>query len=217
MSNKTLEEKANELARRRVKKLIDELFQGNQGRAARAFRIQQGSLSDFLAGKRGAGSRLIKGIASVSPEDALAILGLGAGTEEPDRRAVEAHVMLGVSRGDAVRARDYLRSTSKSGELRSERDWFDALDAILRALSLPADSVTKVTFQPDPTYPARGEAVFHARMWGYPEHAIARVQARDDLSADPGLEFWLDELRFAKSEGSTPAPPSPVRQRAKKR
>lgn len=208
MSGKSLNRQTNELGRKLLKKLIDDEFGGNQSRAAKAFDYKQGSLSDFLSGKRGAGPKLIQGVARISPE--ISQILTGTAVTEPDRRAIDAHVLLGANRIAATKAVEYLRATPS--KLSSVRDWFDAIDTMLSAGPHASTSLAgrpvQLDYRPDPKYPARGLAVHFARLWGAPEDRIRRVQLRSDLGVDPGIEFWINELRPAQGESSTPAPPT---------
>lgn len=63
MTSKSLRPEQNERLRGIVRELIDRDFDGNGTAAAKAFGVAQGMISEFLSGGRGAGPKLIQGIA----------------------------------------------------------------------------------------------------------------------------------------------------------
>lgn len=63
MKNKSLREDQNKRLRAIVRELVDGEFAGSATAAARAFGVAQSMVSEFLAGGRGAGPKLINGIA----------------------------------------------------------------------------------------------------------------------------------------------------------
>lgn len=63
MSTKSLRPEQNERLREIVRDVIAKDFSGNATAAARAFGVAQGLVSEFLSGGRGAGPKLIQGLA----------------------------------------------------------------------------------------------------------------------------------------------------------
>ena len=63
-NSKSLPDEQNERLRGIVRELVAREFQGNASHAARAFGVTQSLVSEFLAGARGAGPKLLGGIAT---------------------------------------------------------------------------------------------------------------------------------------------------------
>jgi hypothetical protein len=61
-SPRKLQDERNDRLRVLVRQIIDKDFDGNQAAAAKALGVSGATIHDFLAGKRGAGNRLIDGI-----------------------------------------------------------------------------------------------------------------------------------------------------------
>jgi transcriptional regulator with XRE-family HTH domain len=72
---KSIGPKRNEAARAFVRQLVAERFGGHQTQAAKAFGVEQGSLSTFLAGKIGAGMQLLHGVARVAGVSVDVVIG----------------------------------------------------------------------------------------------------------------------------------------------
>lgn len=66
MTTKSLRPEQNERLREIVRDLIAKDFKGNATSAAKAIGVAQGLMSEFLSGGRGAGPKLIQGIADVT-------------------------------------------------------------------------------------------------------------------------------------------------------
>jgi transcriptional regulator with XRE-family HTH domain len=64
VSNKTIGEERNSAVRAVVRGLIEKSFEGDQAAAAKAFGVSPSLVSEFLSGKRGAGMKLLDGIAA---------------------------------------------------------------------------------------------------------------------------------------------------------
>ena len=75
-STKSLSAAQNLRARRILRDVLDALFDGKQAVAEGPLGISQGSISEFLAGKKGLGPKLLAGVASVDQHAALAMLGV---------------------------------------------------------------------------------------------------------------------------------------------
>lgn len=73
---KSLGHARNELARQRLRQINEERFGGNVSRLARAMRVTQSTVSEFLLGNRGAGTTLLRGLARVDPSLALMTIGI---------------------------------------------------------------------------------------------------------------------------------------------
>lgn len=64
MNSKSLRDEQNERLRGIVRELVAKDFQGHATNAAKAFGVTQSLVSEFLGGGRGAGPKLVNGIAS---------------------------------------------------------------------------------------------------------------------------------------------------------
>jgi hypothetical protein len=133
-SGKALQGEQNEAVRFAVRKLVDRDFAGKALLAARAFGISQPSLSNFLAGKTGAGVRLLTAFsryARVTLDDMIrgniGISSAGkrsasAGPRDlPIRQAVEK--LRGVVLPEAL---SYLEKTANDGaEVLTVAEWME--------------------------------------------------------------------------------------------
>ena len=81
MQTKSLSERQNEKARKALRELISRSF-SSQRSAAEAFGVTPTQISDFLSGKRGAGPKLLMGVASVEPQVAAIMLGADLGDSQ---------------------------------------------------------------------------------------------------------------------------------------
>jgi transcriptional regulator with XRE-family HTH domain len=64
------------MARLRLRQISKERFGGNVSELARAMRVTQSTASEFLTGNRGAGTKLIQGMARIDPSLALTTIGI---------------------------------------------------------------------------------------------------------------------------------------------
>lgn len=78
--------KRNEAARAFTRTLIAERFGGHQTQAAKAFGVEQGSLSTFLSGKIGAGVQLLHGIARAAGVPVEVVIGESPAPAAPPPR-----------------------------------------------------------------------------------------------------------------------------------
>jgi len=83
MRTKSLESQRNEAARTFIKSIVDRDFAGNTSAASRKFGISQSMLSEFLAGGRGAGMKLLDAVAIYSGATVDQILGRGSEPPPP--------------------------------------------------------------------------------------------------------------------------------------
>lgn len=83
-SSKSLTTAQNEHLRGVVRRLVAEDFEGNASRAARSFGITQSLVSEFLSGARGAGPKLVQGVADYTGLTIDALYGR-SGTPAPPR------------------------------------------------------------------------------------------------------------------------------------
>ena len=78
VKSKALSDPRNDALREAVRRVIEQHFgkppRGAQGRAAKAFGVSGGYLSDFLSSNRGAGPELLHGVARYRPLDVLRAL-----------------------------------------------------------------------------------------------------------------------------------------------
>jgi transcriptional regulator with XRE-family HTH domain len=126
-NGKALQREQNETVRITVRKLVDRDFGGKAVVAARTFGISQPSLSNFLAGKTGAGIRLLISFAHYAgiSLDELIQGRIGTkkslGSEPPIRQAIEK--LRGVVAADAL---SYLEKTAKAGaEVLTVAEWLE--------------------------------------------------------------------------------------------
>jgi hypothetical protein len=78
--SKSLSPERNESARAFVRELVRAKFDGNTLAAAKAFGLSDATLYDFLAGKRGAGLKLLEAVSRYSRVQIPKILGMEADT-----------------------------------------------------------------------------------------------------------------------------------------
>lgn len=74
-SSKSLTASQNEHLRGVVRRLVAETFGGNASQAARAFGVTQSLVSEFLGGGRGAGPKLVQGVADYTGSTIDALYG----------------------------------------------------------------------------------------------------------------------------------------------
>jgi transcriptional regulator with XRE-family HTH domain len=84
-STKALPTGENEFLRSLVQKVLDSA--ATQTEAARRLGVSQSYLNEFLGGTRGAGPKLLKGLARLHPKLSARLLGLGEPDEGPGRTA----------------------------------------------------------------------------------------------------------------------------------
>ena len=78
---KSLTQQQNKRARAMLTELIQSRFSGHKTKAARAFGVSQACVSDFLNGRRGAGNKLVGGVAKIDPATAAAMINVDVGAE----------------------------------------------------------------------------------------------------------------------------------------
>lgn len=83
-SSKSLTAAQNEYLRGVVRRLVAGDFDGNASKAARAFGVTQSLVSEFLGGGRGAGPKLVQGVADYTGQTIDALYGR-AGTPAAQR------------------------------------------------------------------------------------------------------------------------------------
>jgi len=83
MRNKSLDPDTNAAVRSFVDGVVKEDFRGNTTAAARRFKVSQSMLYEFLGGKRGAGMKLLEGVASYTRQPLDVILGREMLSEKP--------------------------------------------------------------------------------------------------------------------------------------
>src|ERR1043165_5716991 len=82
-STKSLPNGENAFLRGLVQKVLDSA--STQTEAAKRLGVSQSYLKEFLGGTRGAGPKLLKGLAKLHPKLSARLLGLGEGEEAPGR------------------------------------------------------------------------------------------------------------------------------------
>lgn len=123
-----------------IRPVLEEKF-SSQTEAAQALGVKQGTLSDFLNGKKRAGPKLLEGILSVAPDvfdQVVRGIPVDRRVTSSDRyddraRAIRAHELLGISAQDAEAAADSVGVALKEehGEQPSARAWFFAINRVL--------------------------------------------------------------------------------------
>lgn len=88
MRSKSLDPELNEAAREYVKRVVDEKFGGNKRNAAAAFGISGSILGEFLGGTRGAGMKLLGGVAAYTGHSLDRIVGRSLTLVTDDGRPV---------------------------------------------------------------------------------------------------------------------------------
>jgi hypothetical protein len=91
-NTKALQEPRNEALRIVVREVVTTRFKGNATEAAKAFKVSQSLVSDFLARKRGAGMKLIEGVAAIIGVDP-GVLAFGPLAELGSRKVTVEHVV----------------------------------------------------------------------------------------------------------------------------
>lgn len=137
--SKSLGTGANEQLRAAVRRLLETEFGGSQSRAAKAFGVTQGYISDFLDGKRGAGAKLLRGVAPFD-ESVAEILGV---TSNSDVRYSNRELAIrlvtadsGAPEADVTAAADAAGTDLSSDSDLSVVAWVDAIREWMRALRL---------------------------------------------------------------------------------
>lgn len=119
---KALSHEHNERARALVRQLRAERFNGSQLELAAALGVAQPTLSGFLAGKRGAGGKIMAGLMKLAPDEAIQISGgIMVDTFSMARFAMERLVGVGIPRGEAW---DLLAAVADSVEEPSMLNYF---------------------------------------------------------------------------------------------
>jgi predicted transcriptional regulator len=105
VQKKSLSAQQNELARKELRALIKRLY-SSQKEASKSFGVTQAMVSDFLAGKRGAGPKLIMGVATVDKGVAATMLGIDTSVSisEPVATAIASLIKVGVPAALATHA-----------------------------------------------------------------------------------------------------------------
>lgn len=85
VSSKTIGPDRNEAVRRFVREQIRDVFDGNQKAAAKAYGVTPSALSELLSDKRGAGMKLLDGIAKSTGKSVDEIVGGPAHAPQPVR------------------------------------------------------------------------------------------------------------------------------------
>lgn len=87
-SGKALDEDRNQQLRAFMAKLINENFDGNKAAAARELKVSQSLVQEFLAGTRGAGTKLLTALADYTGQSLDSLVGR---PEVDEVRQVRAH------------------------------------------------------------------------------------------------------------------------------
>lgn len=106
MKNKSLSARQNKKGREALRVLINNLFP-SQAAAAKAFDVSPPAISDFLSGKRGAGPKLLMGVAAIDPNTAALMLGADFGERQLEGETAAALGRLikdGIDVGPATHA-----------------------------------------------------------------------------------------------------------------
>lgn len=98
MRNKALGPEVNDAARSYIRDIVEKEFKGNASKASKEFRISQSMLYEFLDGSRGAGMKLLRGVAAYKGVAIDVVLGqsppvdpLGGRPIPPELTRVLAH------------------------------------------------------------------------------------------------------------------------------
>jgi hypothetical protein len=151
VQTKALPKIQNDAARRFIEAVIKKDFADNLTKAADAFGVAQSTISDFLAGNRGAGMKLLSGVSAHTKQPIEVILG---GAQRPERvvdygdRYQNRNAAIVWARADGLSeaAIERVRGESlSSDEDPHPRDWYrrieDAAREIRREeLGLPQDA-----------------------------------------------------------------------------
>lgn len=140
MAGKALKGDQNDAARRYIRALMDRDFEGKQLRAAPHFGVTQGYLGEFINGRRGAGMKLLRGVAKYAGVPIEAILGDQPETPDPVRtfaneryparaQAIALLVEHGWTQAEADAAADYAHLAGHRAEGESVIVWVDRLRA----------------------------------------------------------------------------------------
>jgi hypothetical protein len=140
--SKGLDQEANRRLRAITRRVMAERFGGSQSKAAQAFNVEQGFLSDFLNEKRGAGAKLLRGLAKFDPSVGD-IIGLPTRVvEQQERYTNREHAIRLIVQDSGALESDVRAAADAAGtDLKSEDDlsvvaWVDAIREWLRALRL---------------------------------------------------------------------------------
>jgi hypothetical protein len=79
--NKALGPELNDAARKFIKEVVKSDFDNNTSRAAKALHISQSMLYEFLEGKRGAGMKLLSGVAAYRGVSVDVVIGRAGGSD----------------------------------------------------------------------------------------------------------------------------------------
>lgn len=153
MATKSLEESQNDAVRAVTRAIMDRDFEGKQLRAAPVFGVSQGYLGEFLSGRRGAGMKLLRGVANyagVSIDQLMGNTGTVEGTVEVVRafaneryparaQAIALLVESGWSQEEADAAADSAHLAGHQAEGEPVLVWVDRLRAA-RMLMLAGDT-----------------------------------------------------------------------------
>jgi transcriptional regulator with XRE-family HTH domain len=120
VTGKALEGPANERLREVVRALVEQDFDGNRAGAARRLGVSQSYVQEFLAGTRGAGRKLLEGLADYTGRSIDDLMGRrtkkpGAATlgQHPDWPAKEAEARKRYGR--AIEGRYFDKAARTSG------------------------------------------------------------------------------------------------------
>jgi len=103
VAGKSLEGDVNDLGREALRAFIDRHF-ASQKEAADAFGVSQPTVSDYLAGKKGVGAKLLGGVAALDAETALAMMGVDVPAIREEARQLAAPA-IETLRGDGYSLR----------------------------------------------------------------------------------------------------------------
>jgi hypothetical protein len=131
MKGKSLDPERNEAARGLAKRLVATDFEGNVNAAAKAFGVSQSMLYEFLDGKRGAGMKLLEGIATYRQCTLDEVI--GRPLPEPTRTELDIALRFyGAEMPEPVVAE--ARAEEAAGVRRIAREWGRWMVARKRAL-----------------------------------------------------------------------------------
>lgn len=138
-STKSFGAKKNEAVRSYIRKLINTKFGGVQSDCAEAMGVQQGYLSEFMSGKRGAGMKLVMGAAAAAETSVAEVMGDSAVVsverfqvdDDPYPTRAAAIAAWKTASEKAVTA--ILKHEYDGADVFSERDWLEQLETTFQS------------------------------------------------------------------------------------
>ena len=138
MQGKALDAAMNDAARSFTKSVIATKYSGVVSRAAKAFGMSQAMLSEFLAGKRGAGMKMLGRIAVHEHVPVDQIIGLSAPSEPVVERSEMPEELAELLTAERARGREWPRDIIDAaltirhyqGERMSHEDWRSFLNEL---------------------------------------------------------------------------------------